>query len=63
MKIRYIDSELLEQDHSLVDGVDGILVPAALVPGALKVRSTQLRLLGKENSLPGYLSGDADRHY
>ena len=27
MKIRYIDSELLEQDHSLIDGVDGILVP------------------------------------
>ena len=27
VKIRYIDSELLEQDHSLVDGVDGILVP------------------------------------
>ena len=27
VKIRYIDSELLEQDHSLIDGVDGILVP------------------------------------
>ena len=27
VKIRYIDSELLEQDHSLLDGVDAILVP------------------------------------
>ncbi|MDG1818660.1 MAG: CTP synthase [Porticoccaceae bacterium] len=27
VKIRYIDSELLEQDHSLLDDVDAILVP------------------------------------
>ena len=27
VKIRYIDSERLEQNHSLLDGVDGILVP------------------------------------
>ena len=27
VKIRYIDSELLESDHSLIDGADAILVP------------------------------------
>ena len=27
VKVRYIDSERLEQDHSLLDGVDAILVP------------------------------------
>jgi len=51
VKIRYIDSELLEQDHSLLDGVDAILVP-----GGFGTRGTEGKVFAvktaRENNIP-----------
>lgn len=51
VKIRYIDSELLEQDHSLIDGVDGILVP-----GGFGTRGTEGKIYAvktaREKNIP-----------
>ncbi len=51
VKIRYIDSELLEQDHSLLDGVDAILVP-----GGFGSRGTEGKIYAvktaRENNIP-----------
>jgi len=51
VKIRYIDSELLEQDHSLLDGVDAILVP-----GGFGTRGTEGKIYAvktaRENNIP-----------
>lgn len=51
VKIRYIDSERLEQDHSLVDGVDAILVP-----GGFGTRGTEGKVFAvktaRENNIP-----------
>jgi CTP synthase len=51
VKIRYIDSELLEQDHSLLDGVDAILVP-----GGFGTRGTEGKIFAvktaRENNIP-----------
>jgi len=51
VKIRYIDSELLEQDHSLLDGVDAILVP-----GGFSTRGTEGKVFAvktaRENNIP-----------
>jgi CTP synthase len=51
VKIRYIDSEVLETDHSLIDGVDGILVP-----GGFGTRGTEGKIYAvktaRENNIP-----------
>jgi CTP synthase len=51
VKIRYIDSELLEQDNSLLDGVDAILVP-----GGFGSRGTEGKIYAvktaRENNIP-----------
>jgi CTP synthase len=51
VKIRYVDSELLEQDHSLLDGVDAILVP-----GGFGTRGTEGKVFAvktaRENNIP-----------
>ena len=51
VKIRYIDSELLEQDLSLLDGVDAILVP-----GGFGTRGTEGKVFAvktaRENNIP-----------
>ncbi len=51
VKIRYIDSERLEQNHSLLDGVDGILVP-----GGFGTRGTDGKIfavkLAREKNIP-----------
>jgi CTP synthase len=51
VKIRYIDSELLEQDHSLLDGVDAILVP-----GGFGTRGTEGKIFAvktaREKNIP-----------
>ncbi|MDA9240682.1 CTP synthase [bacterium] len=51
VKIRYIDSELLEQDHSLLDGADAILVP-----GGFGTRGTEGKVFAvktaRENNIP-----------
>jgi CTP synthase len=51
VKIRYIDSELLEQDNSLIDGVDAILVP-----GGFGSRGTEGKIYAvktaRENNIP-----------
>ena len=51
VKIRYIDSERLEQDHSLLDGVDAILVP-----GGFGTRGTEGKVFAvktaRENNIP-----------
>jgi CTP synthase len=51
VKIRYIDSELLEQDHSLLEGVDAILVP-----GGFGTRGTEGKIYAvktaRENNIP-----------
>tara|TARA_B110000879_G_scaffold44258_1_gene62582 strand:- start:8572 stop:10221 length:1650 start_codon:yes stop_codon:yes gene_type:complete len=51
VKIRYIDSELLEQDHSLLDGADAILVP-----GGFGTRGTEGKIYAvkaaRENNIP-----------
>jgi CTP synthase len=51
VKIRYIDSELLESDHSLIDGADAILVP-----GGFGTRGTEGKIYAvktaRENNIP-----------
>ena len=51
VKIRYVDSELLEQDHSLLNGVDAILVP-----GGFGTRGTEGKVFAvktaRENNIP-----------
>ena len=51
VKIRYIDSERLEQNHSLLDGVDGILVP-----GGFGTRGTDGKIfavkMAREKNIP-----------
>jgi CTP synthase len=51
VKIRYIDSEVLENDHSLLDGVDAILVP-----GGFGTRGTEGKVFAvktaRENNIP-----------
>jgi CTP synthase len=51
VKIRYIDSERLEADHSLIDGVDAILVP-----GGFGTRGTEGKIYAvktaRENNIP-----------
>ena len=51
IKIRYIDSEKLESDNSLIDGVDAILVP-----GGFGTRGTEGKIFAvktaRENSIP-----------
>ncbi len=51
VKIRYIDSEILENDHSLLDGVDAILVP-----GGFGTRGTEGKVFAvktaRENNIP-----------
>ena len=51
VKIRYIDSELLESDHSLLDGADAILVP-----GGFGTRGTEGKIFAvktaRENNIP-----------
>ena len=51
VKIRYIDSERLEADHSLIDGVDAILVP-----GGFGTRGTEGKIhavkTARENNIP-----------
>jgi len=51
VKIRYVDSELLEQDHSLLHGVDAILVP-----GGFGTRGTEGKVFAvktaRENNIP-----------
>jgi CTP synthase len=51
VKIRYIDSEKLESDHSLIDGVDAILVP-----GGFGTRGTEGKIYAvktaRENNIP-----------
>jgi CTP synthase len=51
VKVRYIDSERLEQDHSLLDGVDAILVP-----GGFGTRGTDGKIFAvktaRENNIP-----------
>ncbi|MDP4987712.1 MAG: CTP synthase [Porticoccaceae bacterium] len=51
VKIRYIDSERLEQNHSLLDGVDGILVP-----GGFGTRGTDGKIfavkMAREKNMP-----------
>ncbi len=51
VKVRYIDSELLERDHSLLDGVDAILVP-----GGFGTRGTEGKVFAvktaRENNIP-----------
>ncbi|MDG1813382.1 MAG: CTP synthase [Porticoccaceae bacterium] len=51
VKIRYIDSELLESDHSLIDGADAILVP-----GGFGTRGTEGKIYAvktaRENNVP-----------
>jgi len=51
VKVRYIDSERLEQDHSLLDGVDAILVP-----GGFGTRGTDGKVFAvktaRENNIP-----------
>ena len=64
VKVRYIDSERLEQDHSLLDGVDAILVP-----GGFGTRGTEGKVFAvktareKKYSLPRHLPGYADCDY
>ena len=51
VKIRYVDSELLETDPSLIDGVDAILVP-----GGFGTRGTEGKIYAvktaRENNIP-----------
>jgi CTP synthase len=51
IKIRYIDSEKLESDNSLIDGVDAILVP-----GGFGTRGTEGKIFAvktaRENNIP-----------
>ena len=51
VKIRYIDSEKLESDNSLIDGVDAILVP-----GGFGTRGTEGKIFAvktaRENNIP-----------
>ncbi|UVW35685.1 CTP synthase [SAR92 clade bacterium H455] len=51
VKVRYVDSERLEQDHSLLDGVDAILVP-----GGFGTRGTDGKIFAvktaRENNIP-----------
>lgn len=51
IKIRYIDSEKLESDHSLIDGADAILVP-----GGFGTRGTEGKIFAvktaRENNIP-----------
>lgn len=51
VKIRYIDSERLEEDHSLIDGADAILVP-----GGFGTRGTEGKIYAvktaRENNIP-----------
>ncbi len=51
VKIRYIDSEKLESDHSLIDGADAILVP-----GGFGTRGTEGKIYAvktaRENNIP-----------
>ena len=51
VKIRYIDSELLESDHTLIDGADGILVP-----GGFGTRGTEGKIhavkTAREKNIP-----------
>jgi CTP synthase len=51
VKIRYVDSELLETDSSLIDGVDAILVP-----GGFGTRGTEGKIYAvktaRENNIP-----------
>jgi len=51
VKIRYIDSEKLEADHSLIDGADAILVP-----GGFGTRGTEGKIYAvktaRENNIP-----------
>ena len=51
VKIRYIDSELLESDHTLIDGVDAILVP-----GGFGTRGTEGKIhavkTAREKNIP-----------
>ncbi len=51
VKIRYIDSERLEADHALIDGVDAILVP-----GGFGTRGTEGKIYAvktaRENNIP-----------
>jgi CTP synthase len=51
VKIRYIDSELLESDHSLIDGADAILVP-----GGFGTRGTEGKIYAvktaREKNIP-----------
>ena len=51
VKIRYIDSERLEADHSLIEGADAILVP-----GGFGTRGTEGKIYAvktaRENSIP-----------
>jgi len=51
VKVRYVDSERLERDHSLLDGVDAILVP-----GGFGTRGTDGKVFAvktaRENNIP-----------
>lgn len=51
VKIRYVDSELLESDHTLIDGVDAILVP-----GGFGTRGTEGKIhavkTAREKNIP-----------
>ncbi len=51
VKIRYIDSELLQDDHSLIEGADAILVP-----GGFGTRGTEGKIFAvktaRENNIP-----------
>ena len=51
VKIRYVDSELLQDDHSLIEGADAILVP-----GGFGTRGTEGKIFAvktaRENKIP-----------
>jgi CTP synthase len=51
VKIRYVDSELLQDDHSLIEGADAILVP-----GGFGTRGTEGKIFAvktaRENNIP-----------